>query len=198
MTTVRTLIAVAATSSWTISQMDVKNAFLHGDLHEKVYMQPPPGVDAPPGYVCRLRRALYGLKQAPRAWFERFAFVIQAAGFTPSDHDPALFIHLSPRGRTLLLLYVDDMLITGDDVEHIFVLKKQLGEQFQMSDLGPLSYFLGIEVQHSPKGYFLCQSKYTEDLIGCSGISDNRIADTPMDLHLQLRPTDGTPLEDPS
>ena len=148
MTTVRTLIAVAATSSWTISQMDVKNAFLHGDLHEKVYMQPPPGVDAPPGYVCRLRRALYGLKQAPRAWFERFASVIQAAGFTPSDHDPALFIHLSPRGRTLLLLYVDDMLITGDDVEHISVLKKQLGEQFQISDLGPLSYFLGIEVQH--------------------------------------------------
>ena len=85
------------------------------------------------------------------------------------------------------------MLITGDDVEHIFVLKKQLGEQFQMSDLGPLSYFLGIEVQHSPKGYFLSQSKYIEDLIGCS-----RTAATPMDLHLQLRPTDGTPLEDPS
>ena len=65
MTTVRTLIAVVASSSWTISQMDVKNAFLHGDLHEEVYMHPPPGVDAPSGYVCRLRRALYGLKQAP-------------------------------------------------------------------------------------------------------------------------------------
>jgi len=71
MTTVRTLIAMAATSSWTVSQMDVKNAFLHGDLHEEVYMQPPPCVDAPLGYVYRLCRALYGLKQAPRAWFER-------------------------------------------------------------------------------------------------------------------------------
>ena len=130
MTTVRTLIAVAATSSWTISQMDVKNAFHHGDLHEEVYMQPPPGVDAPPGYVCRLRRALYGLKQAPRAWFERFISVIQAAGFAPSDHDPALFIHLSPRGRTLLLLYVDDMLITGDDLDHISHVKQQLGKEF--------------------------------------------------------------------
>ena len=130
MTTVRTLIAVAASCSWTISQMDVKNAFLHGDLHEEVYMQLPPGVDAPPGYVCRLRRALYGLKQAPRAWFERFVSVILAAGFSQSDHDPALFIHLSPRGRTLLLLYVDDMLITGDDVEHISHVKKQLGEHF--------------------------------------------------------------------
>ena len=96
MTTVRTLIAVAASCSWTISQMDVKNAFLHGDLHEEVYMQPPPGVDAPSGHVCRLRRALYGLKQAPRAWFERFVSVIRAAGFSPSDNDPALFIHVSP------------------------------------------------------------------------------------------------------
>jgi hypothetical protein len=95
MTIVQTLIVVAAISSCTISQMDVKNAFLHGDLHEEVYMYPPPGVDAPSGHVCHLRRALYGLKQAPRAWFERFASVIQATGFTPSDHDPALFIHLS-------------------------------------------------------------------------------------------------------
>jgi hypothetical protein len=95
MTTIRNLIAVAATSSWTLSQMDVKNAFLHGDLHEEVYLQPPPGVDAPSRYVRRLRHALYGLKQAPRAWFERFVSVIQAAGFTPSDHDPDLFIHLS-------------------------------------------------------------------------------------------------------
>jgi len=155
MTTVRTLIAVAAISAWSISQMDVKNAFLHGDLHEEVYMQPPPGVDAPSGHVCRLRRALYGLKQAPRAWFERFVTVVRAAGFSPSEHDPALFIHVSPRGRTLLLLYVDDMLITGDDVEYISQLKQQLSEQFHMSDLGPLSYFLGIEVIHSAKGYYL-------------------------------------------
>ena len=81
MTTVRTLVAVAASSSWTISQMDVKNAFLHGDLREEVYMHPPPGVDAPPRYVCRLRRALYGLKQAPRAWFERFVSVIKVLVF---------------------------------------------------------------------------------------------------------------------
>jgi len=130
MTTVRTLIAVAASSSWTISQMDVKNAFLHGDLHEEVYMHPPPGVDAPSGHVCRLRRALYGLKQAPRAWFERFVSVIKVAGFSSSDHDPALFIHITPRGRTLLLLYVDDMLITGDDPDHISHVKEYLNKEF--------------------------------------------------------------------
>jgi hypothetical protein len=98
--------------------MDVKNAFLNGDLQE-VYMHPPSGVDTPSGHVCCLRRTLYGLKQAPHAWFERFISVITTAGFSSSEHDPALFVHVSPKGRTLLLLYVDDMLITGDNLEHI-------------------------------------------------------------------------------
>ena len=106
MTTVRTLVAVAAVRSWNISQMDVKNAFLHGDLHEEVYMEPPPGVEVSPGQVCHLKKALYGLKQAPRAWFEHFSSVVRAADFSTSEHDPALFVHTSKRGRTLLLLYV--------------------------------------------------------------------------------------------
>jgi hypothetical protein len=87
MTTVRILIVLAAARSWTISQMDVRNTFHHGDLQEDVYMHPPPGVEIPPGYVCHLRRALYGLKQAPWAWFERFSSVVSAAGFTPTDHE---------------------------------------------------------------------------------------------------------------
>ncbi|WVZ93136.1 hypothetical protein U9M48_039142 [Paspalum notatum var. saurae] len=198
MTSVRALIAVAAVRSWTIFQLDVKNAFLHGDLHEEVYMQPPPGFKVPDGYVCRLRRALYGLKQAPRAWFERFTLVVKAAGFTPSDHDPALFVHVSERGRTLLLLYVDDMLITGDDDEYIAFVKARLAEQFMMSDLGPLSYFLGIEVTSTPRGYYLSQHKYLQDLIARSGLIDTRIVATPMELNLKLRANDGTPLADPS
>jgi hypothetical protein len=111
----------------------VKNAFLHGDLHEEVYMQPPPGVEVPMGHVCRLRRALYGLKQAPRAWFERFSSVVTVVGFTPSDHDPALFVHISGRSRTLLLLYVDGMLITGNDKEYIAFVKSRLSEQSRYS-----------------------------------------------------------------
>ncbi len=196
MTTVRTLVAVAAVRSWKISQMDVKNAFLHGDLHEEVYMEPPPGVEVSPGQVCRLKKALYGLKQAPRAWFERFSSVVRAAGFSTSEHDPALFVHTSKRGRTLLLLYVDDMLITGDDQEYISFVKKKLSEQFKMSDLGVLSYFLGIEVDHTDEGYYLSQHRYIEDLIACSGLTDTRTAVTPMEFHLQLQPTDGTPLKD--
>jgi hypothetical protein len=196
MTTIQTLIAVAASSSWTISQMDVKNAFLNGDLQE-VYMHPPPGVDTPSGHVCRLRRALYGLKQAPRAWFERFISVITAAGFSSSEHDLA-FLFMSPKGRTLLLLYVDDMLITGDNSEHISHVKQHLSKEFQMSDLGPLSYFLGIEVQQTQKGFYLSQSKYIQDLLDRSGLTDTCIVATPMDIHLKLRPKDGTPLADPT
>lgn len=99
MTTVRTLLAVASVRHWSVSQLDVHNAFLNGELREEVYMQPPPRYSVPNGMVCRLRRSLYGLKQAPRAWFKHFASVVTASGFSPSTHDPALFVHTSTRER---------------------------------------------------------------------------------------------------
>jgi hypothetical protein len=105
---------------------DVKNAFLHGELREEVYMHPPPSYLVPDGHVCRLRRSLYGLKHAPRAWFECFTSVVTNTGFVASQHDPTLFVHTSPRGRTLILLYVDAMLITGDDLDYIAFVKARL------------------------------------------------------------------------
>ena len=90
------------------------------------FMSPPPGLSPPPQHVCRLRRAIYGLKQAPRAWFERFHSVVLAAGFTESSHDYALFTRQTPRNLTLLLLYVDDMVISGDDADTIISLKQRL------------------------------------------------------------------------
>nr|CCI55368.1 PH01B035L11.13 [Phyllostachys edulis] len=198
MTTVRTLVAVTSVRWWSISQLDVKNAFLNGVLHEEVYMQSPPVYFVPDGHVCRFRRALYGLKQAPCAWFARFTSVITAVGFTVSSHDPALFVHVSSRGRTLLLLYVNDMLITGDGSSFITYVKKHLSEQFLMTDLGSLTYFLGIEVPSMPEGYYLSQQKYVQDLLDRSGLTDTRTAETPMELSLQLRTTDGDLLEDPT
>jgi hypothetical protein len=93
---------------------------------------------------------------------------------------------------------VDDMLITGDNSEHISHVKQHLSKEFQMSDLGPLSYFLGIEVQQTQKGFYLSQSKYIQDLLDRSGLTDTHTVATPMDLHLKLRPKDGTPLADPT
>ena len=159
-------------------------------------MQPPPGYSVPDGLVCRLRRSLYGLKQAPRAWFERFSYVVIDAGFTPSDHNPALFVHTSPHGRTLL--YVDDMIITGDDSQYIDFVKQHLSETFLMSDLGPLRYFLGLEVTSTSDGIFLSQEKYTQDILSCASLTDHRTVDTPMELGVHLRPTDGVPLADPT
>ncbi|KAK1605761.1 hypothetical protein QYE76_029434 [Lolium multiflorum] len=186
MTTVRTLLPVRR---WSVSQLDVQNAFLNGELSEEVYMQPPPGYSVPDGMVCRLRRSLYGLKQAPRAWFERFASVVTAAGFSPSLHDPALFVHTSPRGRTLLLLYVDDMIIIGDDPEYIAFVKARLRDQFLMTDLGPLRYFLGIEVSSTSDGFSISQEKYIQDLLARAALGDERTVDTPMELNVKLRPT---------
>jgi hypothetical protein len=160
MTTICTLLDVTSVREWSISQLDVKNAFLNGELHEDVYMRPPPGYSVPEGMVCHLRHSLYGLKQAPRAWFQSFASIVTAAGFSASAHDPALFVHVSPRGRTLLLLYVDDMIITRDDPEYIAFVNACLSDQFLMSNLGPLRYFLGIEISSTPEGFFLSQEKY--------------------------------------
>jgi hypothetical protein len=135
------------------TQLNVKNVFLNIELCEDVYMRPPLRYSAPEGLVCHLCRSLYGLKQAPHAWFQRFAFVVTAGGFFASAHDPAFFVHVSPRGRTLLL-YVDDMIITGDDPGYIVFVKTHLSDQFFMSDLGLLWYFLRIEIS-TPEGYLL-------------------------------------------
>src|SRR5436189_1237414 len=137
--------------------MDIKNAFLNGDLSEMAYMQPPPGVACPQGHVCRFRRALYGLKQAPCAWFERFRRSLLAIGFTQSMADYAMFCQTTPTRVVILILYVDDMVITGSDPDAISSLKQHLQSEFEMKDLGFLRYFLGIKVAYSPEGYLLSQ-----------------------------------------
>ena len=93
--------------------MDVKNAFLNGDLSEEVYMQPPPGLSVDSNKVCHLRQAIYGLKQAPRAWFAKFSSTISRLGYMASHYDSVLFLHRTDKGTILLLLYVDNMIITG-------------------------------------------------------------------------------------
>ena len=103
--------------------MDIKNAFFNEDLSKEVYMQPLPDFDHPPNKVCRLRKALYDLKQASRAWFANFSSTIPQFGFQSSPHDHALFIRKTTRGCTVLILYVDDMIIIGDDLQGISDLK---------------------------------------------------------------------------
>ncbi|CAL1352482.1 unnamed protein product [Linum trigynum] len=198
MVSVRSLLAVASIRQWPLYQLDVKNAFLHGDLKETVYMEIPPGY--PHGnranQVCLLHRSLYGLKQAPRAWFEKFQSTILSLGFQQSLNDPSLFTRRSSRGLVVLLLYVDDMIVSGDDAEGISALTKGLHESFSLKELGSLSYFLGLEVHRSSKGILLSQQKYIDDLLDSSRFSDCTPVSTPMELHLKLGRETGTLLSD--
>jgi hypothetical protein len=112
--------------------------------------------------------------------------VVTAAGFSASAHDPALFVHVSPCGRTLL--YIDDMIITGDDAEYMTFVKTHLSDQFLMSDLDILRYFLRSEISSTPEGFFLSQEKYIHDLLDWASLTDHRTADTLLELNVHLTP----------
>ena len=130
------LLAIAASKSWPLYQMEVKNAFLHGDLKKEVYIRIPQGVTSPSkNSVCRLRKSLYGLKQAPRALFETFRGRLCTSGFTQSPYDPSLFLHTTFIGITVLLVYVDDIIITGTDDSMIKSIQAALRDYFNMKDL---------------------------------------------------------------
>ena len=171
--------------------MDVKNAFFNGDLSEEVYMQPPPSLSVESNKVCHLRRALYGLKQAPRAWFAKFSSTIFRLGYIASPYNSALFLRRIDTGTILLLLYVDDMIITGDDLRGIQELKDFLSQQFEMKDLGHLRYFLGLEITHSIDGLYITQAKYASDLLSRAGLTDSKTVDTPIKLNAHLTPSGG-------
>ncbi|CAL8107913.1 unnamed protein product [Prunus armeniaca] len=117
MITVRCLLALAAAQDWSLHQLDVNNAFLHGDLHEEIYMSPPPGLQRQgENLVCRLNKSLYGLKQASRQWFAKFSTAVQVAGYVQSKADYSLFTCRNGKSFTALLIYVDDILITGSSL----------------------------------------------------------------------------------
>ncbi|RVW43520.1 Retrovirus-related Pol polyprotein from transposon TNT 1-94 [Vitis vinifera] len=168
---VRLLLSMAAMCSWPLYQLDIKNAFLHGDLAEEVYMEQPPGFVAQgeSGLVCRLRRSLYGLKQSPRAWFSRFSSVVQEFGMLRSTADHSVFYHHNSLGQCIyLVVYVDDIVITGSDQD-----------------------------AQSSSGVVLSQRKYALDILEETGMLDCKPVDTPMDPNVKLVPGQGEPLGDP-
>ena len=197
--TVRCVLAVAAAHHWHLFQLDVHNAFLHGDLDEDVYMTPPPGffknMDT---RVCRLQKSLYGLKQASPNWFSKLSFVLLVAGFNQSQADHSLFTRIRGQSFTLILIYVDDILLAGNDLTDINNFKAMLAQQFKIKDLGTLKYFLGLEIARSPDGIFLNQRKYALDILNDSGHLGARPSSFPMEQHLKLNNTDGDLLSDPS
>ncbi|WMV48782.1 hypothetical protein MTR67_042167 [Solanum verrucosum] len=150
-------------------------------------MEVPPAFESNKGMVCRLKKALYGLKQSPRAWFGRFTKVMIKLGYRQSQGDHTLFIRHSKTGKvTELLVYVDDIIVTGDDSEEIQNMKKCLLKEFDIKELGKLKYFLGIEVAHSKQGIFISQQKYVLDLLKETGKLGCKPVATPIEYNHRL------------
>ncbi|KAH9666171.1 retrovirus-related pol polyprotein from transposon RE1 [Citrus sinensis] len=187
--TIRILLSLAVNLDWPVQQFDVKNAFLHGDLSEKIYMDLPPGCSGPEQLnqkVCKLKKSLYGLKQSPRAWFGKFTKAMVRFGYNQSNSDHTLFIKKRQGKITALIVYVDDMVVTGNDEEETEALQKYLSREFEMKDLGALKYFLGIEVSRSKGGIFLSQRKYALDLLHETGMTACQPIDTPIEEGLKF------------
>ncbi|MCO5596439.1 hypothetical protein L7F22_050502 [Adiantum nelumboides] len=143
MAIIRTVIVVAASKGWLLHQMDVKNAFLHGDLQEEVYMEQPQGYEdvKHPGYVCKPKKAFYGLKQAHRAWHARIVAYLVATGFHMADADHSLYVCKNKNGIDIVRIYGDDLIIGGDNEGEIMHVKSLLKKELDMKGLGKLRYF---------------------------------------------------------
>jgi hypothetical protein len=168
--------------------MDVSNAFLHGDLEEEVFMKLPPRHPHSGNsmLVCKLHKSIYGLKQSSRAWHTKLSIALESLGFTRSSADSSLFIEIVSDHTLAVLIYVDDLIITGSNEASIAQLKRSLQQQFPIKDLGSLKYFLGIEMAASRKGLFLNQRKYIIDLLQDVDMLHTKPIANPLDNKLTL------------
>ncbi|KAI5352788.1 hypothetical protein L3X38_005680 [Prunus dulcis] len=199
-TTIRTVLSMAVSFGWPLRQLDVKNAFLHGVLNETVFMTQPPDFVDPhhPNHVCCLHKAIYGLKQAPRAWFHRFSSFIIQYGFTQSRADQSMFVYRHSFQIMVLLLYVDDIVLTWNTHSMLSSFISTLGTEFEIKDLGPLHYFLGLEVTSIQSGIHLSQTKYSLDMLQRNSMVECKPCSTPIHSKTQLSSLDGEPLSDPT
>jgi hypothetical protein len=184
---VRLLLALAANEGWPVHHMDVKSAFLNGELEEEVYVAQAPGfvVTGEEGKVFRLRKALYGLRQAPRAWNAKLDATMTSLGFQRSKSEHAMYA----RRNLLVGVYVDDLVITGSSIDEIQCFKAEMKNTFRMSDLGLLSYYLGIEVRQNASGIMLAQSAYARTILEKAGMEDCNACHAPMEARLKLSKT---------
>ena len=190
-TSIRTLLALLAGRKKTeIHQMDVNTAFLYSTLDETVYIEQPEGFEAPgkEDHVCLLKKALYGLKQSPRSWFHVIAEVLADFDFKQSTSDPCIWIYEAANGEyTYIALYVDDLIIAGENSSTIAMIKQRLNERFEMKDLGIARKFLGMEIEYGNDGSIkIHQNQYIQQLLDRHGMMDCNPVTTPMDTSIKL------------
>jgi len=183
LTTVRTLLSIVNKFKLKTRQLDVKNAFLHGTISETIYMKQPQGFVEDNGLVCKLNRSLYGLKQAPRAWNSRFHGFILRQGLKRSERDNCLYSGHSEEHCIYLLLYVDDIIIAGNNETWIQEIVESLKDEFSMKDVGEPKNFLGIKIEQTKEGMFLSQRIYMEHMLSRFGMMECKPAKTPMEMN---------------
>lgn len=186
--TIRLLISLAASRGWEIHHLDVKTAFLHGELKENVYVTQPEGfvVKGSEGKFYKLKKALYGLQHAPRAWNNKLNQILKELQFVKCAKEPSVYRREANGGLLLLAIYVDDMFVTGTSIDMINEFKKEMSTKFEMSDLGKLSYYLGIEVHQHEEGITLNQKRYALRILEEAGMKNCNPCHIPMEAGLKL------------
>lgn len=188
--TIRCLLAISAVMDYEIQQMDVKAAFLNGDLEEEIYMQQPEGYVLMDDQqkVWRLRKALYGLKQAPRSWYNKLDQCLDELGLCRAQADQSVYVKRCNGDVLIIAIYVDDMLLAGNNIEMINDVKKKLSDRFDMKDLGDVHWILGMEVvrDRRQKSISLNQCKYIETVLERYGMESCKTVSTPMDINAKF------------
>ncbi|KAF3630588.1 hypothetical protein FXO37_28413 [Capsicum annuum] len=192
-TSIRMLITLAVVYDLQIHQIDVKNAFLNGDLEEEIYIEQPEGFVVPgkENKVCKLVKSLYGLKQAPKQWHAKFDQTMLANRFKINEFDKCVYIKDPPNHQVIVCLYVDDILIISRDICDINATKRILKSKFDMKDLGVADVILGIRIHRTLQGLALSQSHYIKKVLDKFKYMEFGIAKTPLDVNFALRKNEG-------
>ncbi|GJU62250.1 putative ribonuclease H-like domain-containing protein [Tanacetum coccineum] len=191
---IRLFLAYASFKDFVVYQMDVKSAFLYGKIEEEVYVCQPPGFKDPdfPNRVYKVEKALYGLHQAPRAWYETLSTYLLDNGFQRGKIDKTLFIRRDKGDILLVQVYVDDIIFGSTKKSLCTEFEKMMHKKFQMSSIGELTFFLGLQVKQKEDGIFISQDKYVTEILKKFGFTDVKTASTPMETQkLLLKDEDG-------
>lgn len=193
METIRVVLALAAQLELQVFQLDVKSAFLNEELEEEVFVEQPQGfcVEREENKVCRLKKALYGLKQAPRAWNSKIDGYFLQDGFRRSPNEPSLYVKKENHDILIVCIYVDDLIYMGTNMQMVKNFKQRMMEEFEMTDLGIMKYFLGIQVKQSGGEILISQEKYVEDLLKKFRMENCNPVFSPMATSDKLKKDDG-------
>jgi hypothetical protein len=198
MEAIRMILAYACSKRIRVYQMDVKSTFLNGELEEEVYIEQPEGflLSEREDYVCILKKYLYGLKQAPRAWYSRLDKYLQQQGFRKGNADSNIYIKVDQDNILIIEVYVDDIIFGSDDDRLSKKFSKDMQNEFEMSLLGELNFFLGLQISQLDEGIFISQTKYIKEMLKKFRMEYCKPVSTPMVTSCKLRKYDESKEED--